>query len=454
MTAIDDRPHDDVLAGAIAMLSGPELLPACREQLTDVEDDRRRRWTRLNLVESAYHPGRYVRVVVAMMTEEDVPQRRLWPEAHLIYLHTPVRTPMSRRGNVLRIGRESFEAYCFPEDRRLRGLRKFAGSNDAAEQWARWNERAGGSGRIIPETLQRVLLRYVPEDRWVVRLRAEFEDHATGQRTKRRIAVRCTSPAAAADILRRQDQVRRELHEREATIRVPEVKGADVELGLIAVEWDRGDSLLTALREGGAVPVLLGAADALRLFHRLRLGDLPTLGDVDVRASATAAAEQVGLACPSLAERLRSTSDGVGRALADAAPRIRSTLHNDFHPMQVNVKRGRFTFLDLDRMALGDPLVDVANFAVQLRMLADRPEYGVDAATAHEWATGFLDEWSQKSNAPWDTDRFRAYAATSALTLALGMMRHLRPGWRPLAERCTEVAERLLGATTARVLTS
>ena len=102
--------------------------------------------------------------------------------------------------------------------------------------------------------------------------------------------------------------------------------------------------------------------------------------------------------------------------------------------------------LDLERMAVGDPLIDVANLAIQLRMLGHRPEFSMDVATARRWAQEFLDRWQSVSGEPINPTRYQCFAAISLLVLARGMMRHLRDGWRALARVCVELAEGQLAA--------
>ncbi|MFQ5502801.1 MAG: phosphotransferase, partial [Phycisphaerae bacterium] len=127
------------------------------------------------------------------------------------------------------------------------------------------------------------------------------------------------------------------------------------------------------------------------------------------------------------------------------------TLHNDFHWNQLRINDDRIAMLDLERMCLGDPLVDVANFAGQVRMLGVRPEHEIDSATATTWAYAFLEEWSIYTCRHIHPIRFRCYLAVTLLELARGMMRHLRPGWQDLAHRCVEQASGDMGSLAREV---
>ena len=68
---------------------------------------------------------------------------------------------MSRRGSIVRVDVCDIEVYRFPNDRRLRGLRKFAGRDRAARAWQRWLDQDETGLELQPDTLRRSLLRYV-----------------------------------------------------------------------------------------------------------------------------------------------------------------------------------------------------------------------------------------------------------------------------------------------------
>ena len=122
------------------------------------------------------------------------------------------------------------------------------------------------------------------------------------------------------------------------------------------------------------------------------------------------------------------------------APGKSVRLHNDFHWNQLRINGDRIVVLDFERMCLGDPLMDVANFACQLRMLGYRSEYGVQKQAASRWAHLFLEEWTRRKGERIEPFHFRFFTALSLLELARGMIRHLRCGWRQLAGECIELA--------------
>ncbi len=68
-------------------------------------------------------------------------------------------------------------------------------------------------------------------------------------------------------------------------------------------------------------------------------------------------------------ERLLALAHSARKAIMSTH---RRSLHRDFHPQQVLVDSAGLILLDLDLYAMGDPRIDVSNFAAHLRELAYR----------------------------------------------------------------------------------
>ncbi|MFQ5590749.1 MAG: phosphotransferase family protein [Phycisphaerae bacterium] len=464
-----DLPSDELLGSVMERLSPASVLEVCRQRLCATRNDSRQAWREARMIEALYHPGRYVRVAYALVSDSSLPAQRNWPEADIVYFHSPVRKPMSRRGTLVRLepGRSQggakdaeVEVYRFPNDRRLRGLRKFAGCRDAVRVWQNWLDETESSCDLDASTMQRLLVRYVPEQKWIVRLRAETIERGSGVRSKRRIAVRCGSAESCAALLSRHLALTLAGRGAAAAFHVPTVVGADIDKGILAVEWNRGLSLVETLRNGAAgdegdssdvAEVMQGMAASVASLHSAPVEGLRCIGSGDIASAAQAAAADLSLASPKLQERLQAIVQELTRRLRTLESPADVTLHNDLHWNQVRIKRGRFMLLDLERLARGDAMIDVANFTTQVRMLAARVEQDIHPDVAGGWADEFLDQWSRVTGAAVDQERFRVYAVWSLINLAQGMMRHLREGWRALADRCIESAERVL-ASSAPVL--
>jgi len=433
-------PADPRFDGVIEHLQPHRVLQACREQLTSAPASERDSWRCCRLVESMYHPGRHLRLAYAMLEDETIPKQRNWPQGQIVYLHAPARQPMSQRGRILKLGCHEVEAYLFPNDRRLRRLRKFQARDDASTAWQDWIGASSDDFRIDATTLRRVLIRYVPEQKWIIRLRARGLDPANGRESKRSIAVRCASRRSCSELLSRHHSLSNASRTTTTPYDVPRIIGADPAGGIVATEWLRGKSLLDTLGSEAPREVMQRVADVMCSFHTGRTDGLKSLGVAEVRQRVQEAAGDLSYACPELAAQISHIASIVRETIQTIEPGISVRLHNDFHWDQFRIDEGRFVLLDFERMCLGNPLVDVANFATQLRMLGHRPQYGVNQSTAASWAVTFLEEWQRRSGQPIDPLRCRCFTILSLLELARGMMRHLRSGWRDLVDACIRQA--------------
>lgn len=436
LTPLIPLPAETSLSAMSACLDPAVVLEATRSELRRVDEEARARWCEARMIEAIYHPSRYLRIVYAMVDDAETSASRTWPEGQLVYLHAPVRRPMSQRGEVIRVGGHPVEAYAFPNDRRLRGLRTFARKDLAAATWQTWAAQTGEAACMDESSMQRLLVRYVPEQKWVVRLRAEWSSATSGTPIKRRLAVRSASPASCRTLLSRHQALTKHAASGDSDFTVPAVLGDDVDRGLIAFEWLRGNTLLEELRQGDEVAVMEAVIRAIRGFHAAEVPTLPRMTSERIAANVSDAVTDLDAACPDLREPLNEIRRRLPERLEDDGNGVPVTLHNDLHWNQFSIKGGRFAVLDLERMVRGDETVDVANFATQLQMLGCRPDVDVDTETAERWRRTFLTCWQANVGRTLPRARFHALAARSRLDLARGMLRHLRPDWPAIAEEC------------------
>jgi aminoglycoside phosphotransferase (APT) family kinase protein len=441
-----DHPEDAVLQRALAALVPRRVL---RAALTTADSSAAQpEWQACRTIEALYHPGRYVRVVYALLADPNMPTQRFWPEGDIVYLHHPVRPPVSRRGTVIEIDGCPFEYYRFPNDRRLRGLRKFTGRQAATETWQSWIDSTDAVPRLDVDTLRRVLIRYVPEQKWIARLRARSLTLPDGTRPKTSIAVRSSSPDVISRLTQRHQAFDRFARQGSLRFTVPHVVGTDPSQGLLGVNWLSGDTLPDYLKKDDVDGTMRRICEGLNSLHAL-----PSQGTGEVRArefagEMRAAAADLAVGCPNLAAQIRRHAELACDLLAsvgDITPAKRATLHADFHWKQLRINAQRIALFDLERVCTGDPLVDVANFATQLHLLGCRAEVDVDQATASAWSRFFLDAWGKTTCEQPDATRMKCHSVLSALRLARGAMRHLRPDWRALVVACVEHTERVLG---------
>lgn len=440
LTPLFDIPEGDAMLGASSALSEQVLLRALTQQLPAIEAAEKP-FVGCRVVNALYQPSRALMLAVALLDDVAIPDDRLWPEGRIVYLQSPVRSPVSRRGKAIDILGQPFEAYVFPNDRRLRSLRNLAGSEDAQTFWR--------SLFSLPTDenaeLKRQLLRYAPEQKFVARLR----DRASNVEQQRDgVAVRICDAQRAAELVDRHKSARKLLKHRPRSLDVPRMIGGDAAAGIIAIEWIKGDGLLQTLAAGDATSVLALLAQSLHDFHQMAMPDLSAVTSSSLASMADAAASDLGMACPQLFPALASLLSRITARLRNVETVTPATIHNDFYFDQVRVRKHRCTIVDLERVATGDPLIDVANFVCQMRMLPYRPQFGVNACEANRWADLFLEKWQRTTSTTIDADRLAAYSAVSALVLARGMMRHLRPGWKTIVHHCIAQAESLLASTT------
>lgn len=427
-------------------LAPDAVLACCREQLTSVQPDIRDGWKTARRMEAIYHPGRHVRAAFALTSDADIADNRLWPEAQIVYVNAPVRRPMTRRGVVVRLGEMDAELYRFPNDRRLRGLRKFAGRAATAAVWQRWIDRQDVARCLLDTTLQRLLVRYVPEQKWIVRLRAETHSRGSGETRKERIAIRCAHPDRIAflrDVHERLQKNHQSLENRSqgaASFRIPKLIGGTADGMILGVEWLRGETLLDMLQGGDAGEVLGSIAGRLKVFHESSIPDLTAVTPQSLNLRLDDQREHLAEAMPDYADEITEVTLRLVKRIGLLDPHAAATIHNDFHFGQLTIKRDRFVLHDLDCVALGDPLIDVANFATQLVLLGHRREFGVSSDVATGWKDTFLDHWCRETGGAPSPERIACYSALSAIQLAHGMMRHLRAGWRDLVRTCVRLA--------------
>ncbi len=437
-----DWPCDPVFGDVFAVLSPDRVGSVLRASFDES-------LSHCSIIEALYDPGVQVRIAYAL---SDRPLRpgRAWPDGQVFYLRYPVRRPMSRRGEIFSIDGHELELYRFPNDRRLRGLRRFSKRENATEVWQSWLNESEPQLTLQPETLRRELLRYVPEQKWIVRLSAQCHDADKGADERRTIAIRSAEARLCRTLHDRSRALRRAVREHTGAFHVPRAMVLDADLGLLATRWAWGDSLLDMLRANDPVSVMNRVATGLGVLQRLSIDGLQTVRSADRLRSAGECVRDLGAVLPAAKRSFEALLSELSRRCPADDPAHSCTCHNDFHWNQIRGQPDRLTILDLERCALGDPWVDLATFRIQLAMLPHRPHLHVSTAEAAGWWQAFRSAWESQplSGSPkFDDERVRWHSAIALLVLARGMMRHLRTGWPELADRCLESAMSTLGSS-------
>lgn len=441
LSTIAHVPHEPVVPSTAALLDPETVLSACQAQWTRVGEAARSRWRAARMIEASYHPRRYLRVAYVLLADPETEPSRYWPEGQIVYLHSPARTPVSRRGDLITVDGCPVEIYRFPNDRRLRGLRLAAGRNHCERMWKEWAVAQGDGAELDTSSVQRLMVRYVPEQKWVVRLRASWKD-GTSDEDVRRVAVRACPPSTCAVLAKRHRQLSANGDTGKRMFRIPKVVGESRNQGLLGVEWIRGSTLIETLRQLDPGSIMAEVSTRLRAFHSAELADLEPVSLEHLAQRVRFSSRDLGLAAPVLRSRIRKLRKRSLDALSGLDEVSgEATLHNDFHWNQVSIKKDRYALFDLDRMAKGDALIDVANLAAQLELLCRRPDVLVSHEESRGWRSAILQAWATQHPAPPDGRRLHLYGAAARWEVARGLLRHLRPGWESFAESCLEFIE-------------
>lgn len=450
LTNPSEWPTDPGFGDIFSACSPPALMAALQAKFEGNPAVEAGLWSHCTAIEALYDPGQQLRVAYAL-SDRPLPPQRAWPEGDLIYVRYPVRSPMSRRGSVMSINGFEVEVYRFPNDRRLRGLRKFGRHDLATSVWQQWLRRDEPDLTLDSASLRRSLLRYVPEQKWIIHLHAQCREGSAGKTDKLAIAVRSADIGQCQTIFERATALRRVRNDFDGAFRILKPVALDTNLGLLATRWAWGDSLLEMLRKHDSGQVMHSVAAGLHALHRMPVPGLETVGAADRLSSAEQCVRDLSAALPSLAKASEALLGELSSRCPEDDPTARATCHNDFHWNQFRGRPERLTVLDLERLALGDPCVDVATFIAQLSMLPHRNELNVTASEAASWSQAFLTSWQDIAGNLPDNAKLKWYSAIAQLVLARGMMRHLRSGWPELARRCVESASCSLVSGTKEV---
>lgn len=203
---------------------------------------------------------------------------------------------------------------------------------------------------------------------------------------------------------------------------------------LLAHEAGRGTPLC-ALAGADLVAGLRAAGQALAQLHGapLHAGSVAGLrrhGLADEAAAVLAGAQAIGAVCPGLADDASELAARTVAALG-AIPPESTVIHGDFYDDQMLVDGDVATLIDLDRIASGHPLIDVANGLAHLA--AD----GSGGAARDAFLDGY---------GPVPSGVVAALEAAALLRLAIAPFRRMEPGWCEGVERHLDLAAARLDA--------
>jgi aminoglycoside phosphotransferase (APT) family kinase protein len=195
-----------------------------------------------------------------------------------------------------------------------------------------------------------------------------------------------------------------------------------------------GRSLLALLRrEDEALPAVVSAAHAIAAFHQLPVTDSmagAARGARDEHTRLATIAQTLRAAVPEVAPVLDPLVATIGAQLA-AAPL--APTHFDLKPGHLLLDGERVTILDLDKVEVADPLLDVANLVTSLGKVRRPARHG--EGRSETLARAFTEAYFAQVPADWRA-RFPARHALGLLADAVTTQR----GLRGRAERANRAA--------------
>ena len=338
----------------------------------------------------------------------------------------------------------------FPYDRQLRGL----GGVLAGEgrEFAPLLEATAGAGDWRPGAGRLDLLRYRAEIGAALRYTLELREVGSGRTETRRCYVKVCRPGRGATTFQLMESLcaaQRGVTSAYGVVRPLAHLDA---LDTLVVEEAPGTALLELLRgRDDPTRAVQAAARAVAAFNL----DGRPYGPRDSLAEQIHDIERVASllawACPDVSGDVRAIAATVVADLRDVPP---LPTHGDLKADHLFVAGERVTFIDFDRLGVGDPVRDPARFCAYLT-----GRVGLDAVPAEraQAATAvFVDEYFARVPAEW-RERFALQYAAALLDVASGLFRSQEAGWpvkvsAAVAEACSALSPRW-GMRERRALT-
>jgi phosphotransferase family enzyme len=329
-------------------------------------------------------------------------------------------------------------AWIFPSDRKLTGLHSlFNDANLHANVLPAIAAAAYGPGWIV-QSCSREIVHYLPERSCMIRLDVTLRN-ASDQ--SREIAAAFYGKAYPDEQGAETFRYLSELWGGEARVARPLLYQPES-----AVMWQLG--VKGAGFDARAPQELEAAASALAALHRSRVTNLPEYPPTVSRLDATA--EVIGDAMPDHREAILVLIRRLRAQSVQLAKRPPATLHGDLHLKNFIVTPKGVALIDLDTLAAGDPLEDLASFAAALCSsgLAD----GVPADETQQRVTAFVKAYERAAG--WNVPQFdlnwhiAAALTTERALRAVTRMKADSPSPAVLIDMASGFAERAEEAST------
>lgn len=201
--------------------------------------------------------------------------------------------------------------------------------------------------------------------------------------------------------------------------------------------WQRGaeaPALATTLTTANCAALMKLAARGLAELHAAEPRFGPPRVVTDLALAAVKRGAKIGRCMPELAGAAERAAMAIAGHALDFAGAPAVQIHGDFHLDQLRVRAERLVVFDLDELAIGDPLEDVASFVVKCPL----GEADLAARACHE----LIDAYARCSPAAFDSRRLDWHLAVQWLHKASRAYVFQRRGWRAAAAQLLGEAER------------
>ena len=336
--------------------------------------------------------------------------------------------------------------WAFPNDPKLPGLRAMADPASVRgllerQRGGRGPEAAGapngtgdepgedprdGDGALVIERV-----KYMPTKRCVLRYRIAPEPGSDGPRSPSVYYAKAYPAGASGASFHLQRAARERLSASSAAVEIAEpLVHVAAESVIWFADWG-GFGIVSEAAERGWEAMAERAGAALAAFHRVALPGLPEhRTPLEELEEAREDAAKYGARVGDPARPVLDLLARLERELPRTGDRPAVSLHGAFRAEHVLVRGKDSALLDLDGMAIGDPLVDVAEFVASLEFLALRSTAGpIDPEpVSHR----FIERYA--AGVPWAVDgaTLSWYARTSILRKLHGAVKRLA---RPTLDR-------------------
>lgn len=304
-----------------------------------------------------YKPGRTWIVSYAVRTAQAADEQ-------MVYLRACERRGSAARyarslalkQNVQHIPALDSVAWLFPSDRKLAGLPELSNAGRVRADVLPAIATAAFGPEWLVKNATSEIVHYLPERSCMVR----FDVTLTGPDNSREISVAFYGKAypdgQGAETFRYMAELWDCLHGA-APIAQPLLYGPEA-----AILWQFGlEGARLDLRNAAA---LTSAAEALAALHATHVSGLPAHPRFSTRLDE--AAEVIAAAAPEQREHTLEFVTRLRELRPHLAARPAATLHGDLHLKNFIVTARGVALIDLDTLALGDPLEDLASFAAAL----------------------------------------------------------------------------------------